>query len=222
MNTKNKIEKNKTSKQGKVWPVVLCLLLAAGIFLLLLNVEKRQMAQFEKGSVVVAIADVAEGTEITEKNLTVLFAVEERPLTDIPAAAYLEAEDLLGQYTQSGIDAGNMITKSMLGELRKSYGDSVLLGINMESLDQSVAGTLRAGDLVSIFTVIIDEGKNILVEKALGNVTIERSYTSAGAAILKEDSDSIAQYITIPVHRDAVGQFYQAIEKGRIEVVKHP
>ena len=49
MNTKNKIEKNKTSKQGKVWPVVLCLLLAAGIFLLLLNVEKRQMAQFEKG-----------------------------------------------------------------------------------------------------------------------------------------------------------------------------
>ena len=81
MNTKNKIEKNKTNKQGKVWPVVLCLLLAAGIFLLLLNVEKRQMAQFEKGSVVVALADVAEGTEITEKNLTVLFAVEERPLT---------------------------------------------------------------------------------------------------------------------------------------------
>ena len=64
MSTKNKIENNKTSKQGKVWPVVLCLLLAAGIFLLLLNVEKRQMAQFEKGSVVVAIADVAEGTEI--------------------------------------------------------------------------------------------------------------------------------------------------------------
>ena len=122
MNTKNKIEKNKTNKQGKVWPVVLCLLLAAGIFLLLLNVEKRQMAQFEKGSVVVAIADVAEGTEITEKNLTVLFAVQERPLTDIPDAAFLEAEDLLGQYAQSGIDAGNMITKSMLVQLRNVKG----------------------------------------------------------------------------------------------------
>ena len=64
--------------------------------------------------------------------------------------------------------------------------------------------------------------KNILVEKALGNVTIERSYTSAGAAILKEDNDSIAQYITIPVNKDAVGLFYQAIENRRIEVVKHP
>lgn len=222
MKTKNEIENNKKNKKGKVWPVVLCLLLAVGVFALLLNVETRQLAQYEKGNVVVAIAEVADGTEITEKNLEELFAVEERPLADIPDAAYLKAEDLLGQYTQSGIDTGSMITKSMLGELRKNYGDCVLLGINMEALAQSVAGTLRAGDLVDIYTVIVDEEKNILVEKALGNVTIERSYTSAGAAILKEDKDSIAQYITIPVNKDAVGLFYQAIENRRIEVVKHP
>lgn len=222
MKTKNEIENSKKNKKGKVWPIVLCLLLAVGVFALLLNVETRQLAQYEKGNVVVAIAEVADGTEITENNLEELFAVEERPLADIPEAAYLKAEDLLGQYTQSGIDEGSMITKSMLGELRKSYGDSVLLGINMEALAQSVAGTLRAGDLVDIYTVIVDEEKNILVEKALGNVTIERSYTSAGAAILKEDNDSIAQYITIPVNKDAVGLFYQAIENRRIEVVKHP
>jgi len=222
MKTKNEIENSKKNKKGKVWPIVLCLLLAVGVFALLLNVETRQLAQYEKGNVVVAIAEVADGTEITENNLEELFALEERPLADIPEAAYLKAEDLLGQYTQSGIDAGSMITKSMLGELRKNYGDSVLLGINMEALAQSVAGTLRAGDLVDIYTVIVDEEKNILVEKALGNVTIERSYTSAGAAILKEDKDSIAQYITIPVNKDAVGIFYQAIENRRIEVVKHP
>jgi len=222
MKTKNEIENSKKNKKGKVWPIVLCLLLAVGVFALLLNVETRQLAQYEKGNVVVAIAEVADGTEITENNLEELFALEERPLADIPEAAYLKAEDLLGQYTQSGIDAGSMITKSMLGELRKNYGDSVLLGINMEALAQSVAGTLRAGDLIDIYTVIVDEEKNILVEKALGNVTIERSYTSAGAAILKEDKDSIAQYITIPVNKDAVGIFYQAIENRRIEVVKHP
>ena len=222
MKTNNENDNHKKNRQGKVWPVVLCLLLAAGVFALLMNVEARKMAQYEKGNVVVAIADVPEAKEITEQNLAELFAVVERPLTDIPDAAYLQPEELIGQYVQSAIDSGSMITESMVGELRKDFGNSVLLGVNMEALDQSVAGTLRAGDVIDIYTVMVDEEKNVLVEKALGDVTIERSYTSSGTAILKEDDTSIAQYITIPVHKDAVGQFYQAIEKGRIEVVKHP
>ena len=208
--------------QGKVWPIVLCLLLAGGVFFLLLNVETRQLAQYEKGNVVVAIADVAEAKEVTEDNIAELFALEERPLQDIPEAAYLEPEDLIGQFAQSGIDSGSIITKSMLGELRAEYGDAVLLGVNMEALAQSVAGTLRAGDKIDIYTVKVEEDDSVTVEKALGNVVIERSYTSAGAAILKEDDSSIAQYITIPVHKDAVGTFYQALEDRRIEIVKHP
>ena len=215
-------DKNKKSRQGKVWPVVLCLLLAGGVFALLLNVEARQLAQYEKGKVVVAIADVTEAKEITEENLAELFEVEERPLSDIPEAAYLEMEELMGLYTQSGIDAGSMITESMLGELPRDFGDSVMFGVNMEALAQSVAGTLRAGDVIDIYTVKVDEEKNVVVEKALGNVTIERSYTSAGTAILKEDDTAIAQYITIPVHKDAVGLFYQSLENRRIEIVKHP
>ena len=46
-------------------------------------------------------------------------------------AAILELEDLVGQYAQSGIDAGSIITDSMLGELRKEHSDAVLLGVNM-------------------------------------------------------------------------------------------
>ena len=213
---------NRKEKQGKVWPVVLCLLLAGGIFAVLLNVEIRQLEQYEKGNVVIAIADVSDQKEITQENLAEYFAVEERPLSAIPQAAYLELEDLAGQYAQGGIDAGSMVTKNMLGELTENYGSAVLLGVNMEALAQSVAGTLRAGDEIDIYTVKVDEEDNVIVEKALGNVTIERSYTSAGVAIEKDDKDSIAQYITIPVHKDAVGTFYQALEERRVEIVKHP
>ena len=222
MKTNRQKNMSNKEKQGKAWPVVLCLLLAVGIFALLLNVESKQLAQYEKGSVVVAIADVADCKEITSENLTELFAIEERPLSDIPSAAYLELEQLVGQYAQSGIDAGSMITESMLGELSENYGNAVLLGVNMEALEQSVAGTLRAGDEIDIYTVMVDEEDNVIVEKALSNVTIERSYTSAGVAIVKDDNDSIAQYITIPVHKDAVGTFYQALEDRRVEIVKHP
>ena len=217
-------QKNVTKKegQGKAWPVVLCLLLAGGIFALLLNVETRKLAEYEKGDVVVAIADVADSKEITKDNLAEYFAVEERPLSDIPEAAYLTLDELVGQYAQNPIDTGSMITKSMVGELQTGYGDAVLLGVNMEALAQSVAGTLRAGDIIDIYTVKVEEDDSVVVEKALGRVTIDRSYTSAGVAILKDDDSSIAQYITIPVHKDAVGTFYQALEDRRIEIVKHP
>lgn len=213
---------DRKERQGKVWPVILCLLLAGAIFALLLSVETRQLAQYEKGSVVVAVKDVADGKEITKENLTEYFAIAEKPLTDIPKAACLELEALVGQYAQGGIDAGSMITESMLGTLQTSYGDNVLLGVNMEALAQSVVGTLRAGDVIDIYTVKVEEDDSVVVEKALGSITIDRSYTSAGAAILKDDDSSIAQYITIPVHKDAVGTFYQALEERRIEIVKHP
>lgn len=220
MNKNN--QKNGTKKQGKVWPVVLCLLLAGGLFVLLLNVETRKLAAYEKGNVVVAVSDVSEAKEITEENLSDYFALEERPLADIPEAAYLTLEDLVGQYTQSGIDAGSMITESMLGELRADHGDSVLLGVNMEALAQSVAGTVRVGDVIDIYTVKVEDDESVTVEKALGMVTVDRSYTGAGVPIEMDDTSSIAQYITIPVHKDAVGTFYQSLEDRRIEIVKHP
>ena len=217
-------QKNITKKegQGKVWPVVLCMLLAGGVFVLLLNVESRKLAQYETGSVVVAVSDVTEAKEITEKNIADYFVIEERPLSDIPQAAYLSLDELVGQYVQNDIDAGSVITESMLGELQVDYGDAVLLGVNMEALAQSVAGTLRTGDLIDIYTVKTEEDDVVVVEKALSRVTIDRSYTSAGVAISKDDDSSIAQYITIPVHKDAVGTFYQALEDRRIEIVKHP
>lgn len=219
---KNKNHVNKVEKQNKIWPVLLCLLLAGGIFTVLLGVEVKQLEQYEKGSVVVAIADVADCKEITVDNLDEYFAVEERPLVDIPEAAYLEVADLIGQYAQSGVDAGSIITKKMFGELQSKQEDAVLLGVNMETMEQSVAGTLRAGDKIDIYTIKVEDDETVTVQKALGNVIIERSYTGAGAAILKEDDNSIAQYITIPVHEDAVGLFYQALEDCRIEIVKHP
>jgi len=212
----NKMKEN----QRKVWPIVLCLLLAAGLYVFLLNMEIRQLAEFEKGNVIVAVENIVENTEITKENLSLLFTVEERTLTEIPQAACMDLDDLTGQYVQGNIDKGSVITESMLGTLKAKQEDSVLLGINMESLAQSVVGTLRAGDKIEIYTVKTVEEKEVVVEKAIANVTVERSYTGSGASILKEDNTSIAQYITIPVHKDAVGVVYEALENRRIEIVK--
>lgn len=208
-------------KKEKIWHILVCLLLAGILFVFLLNVEKRQLENYEKGLVVVAIEDVPDNTEITPENAEAYFALAERALTDIPEAAYRDISALTG-YAEGGIDKGSMVTESMFGKLGAVAEDAVFLSVDMEALDQSVAGTLRAGDRIDIYTVKKEQDKDVEVTEVLSSVTIERSYTGSGVSIQKEDTVSIAQYITIPLHKDAVEAFYEALENKKIQIVKHP
>ncbi len=165
---------------------------------------------------------VQERTEITPKNVTEFFTLEERPVTDIPKAAYVALDELVGQFIRQDIDENSIVTKSMTGELETAYDNMVVLSIDMKALEQSVAGTLRAGDKVDIYTIHTDKEEQVLAEKVMNEVTIIRSYTGSGASIVKEDDTSIAQYITIPVHKEAVEAFYKSLENKKIEVVKYP
>ena len=219
--SENQIKKTKKEKE-KIWHILVCLLLAGILFVFLLNVEKRQLENYEKGLVVVAIEDVADNTEITPENVTRYFALEERTLTDIPKAAYTDMQALVGFFAEGGIDKGSMVTKRMFGKLGTVSTDMVFLSIDMEALDQSVAGTLRAGDRIDIYTVKKEQDKDASVTEVLSSVVIERSYTGSGISIQKEDTTSIAQYIIIPIHKDAVEAFYEALESKKIQIVKHP
>lgn len=220
INVKRKDKNTKReTKQGI--PVIIGLALAIVLFVTLLNVETKMLADYEEGLVAVAVETVPEDTEITKENIAGYFTLETRKLTEIPDAALLNLEELLGTYAQTAIDKGSIITESMLGELQVNAVDTVLLGINMEEMEQSVVGTLRVGDQIDIYTVKTNREEEVIVEKAMTGITVDRSYTSAGAAITKEDTTSIAQYITIPIHKDAVGILYEALENRRVEIVKH-
>lgn len=218
--SENQVKISKKKKE-KVWHILVCLLLAGILFVFLLNVEKRQLENYEKGLVVVAIEDVPDNTEITPENAAEYFALAERTLTDIPKAAYTDLSALTG-YAEGGIDKGSMVTESMFGKLGAVAADAVFLSVDMEALEQSVAGTLRAGDRIDIYTVKKEQDETVAVKEALSSVTIERSYTGSGVSIQKEDTASIAQYITIPLHKDAVEAFYEALENKKIQIVKHP
>ena len=215
--------KKKQQDGGKkhTLPVILGMVLAVVLFITLLNVETKMLAEYEEGMVAVATGPIEENTEITKENLNQYFTLESRRLNDIPKASYVTLEDMVGSFVQSDIDEGSMITKSMLGELQVPKKDTVLLGINMEALEQSVVGILRTGDTIDIYTVKLNEEEEVEVEQALSGIVVDRSYTSEGASITKEDTTSVAQYITIPIHKDAVGMLYEALEERRVEIVKH-
>lgn len=215
--------KKKQSKEGKKYavPALIGLVLAIVLFITLINVEVKMLADYEESLVVVANEAIAENTEISEANVATYFTLESRRVTDVPEHAYTALEDMVGSFVQSDIDKGSMITEAMLGELQVREKDTVLLGINMEEMEQSIVGTLRVGDLIDVYTVKTEENEEVVVEQALTGITVDRSYTGTGAAITKEDTSSIAQYITIPIHKDAVGVLYEALENRRVEIVKH-
>lgn len=217
-----KVVKQKTVKKDiKIWPAIICLILATMMFLFLLSVESRQLANYEKGLAVVAVSEVAENVEITESNVSTYFALKERPLSDIPESAYVNLNDLVGQYVIGGIDNGSIVTERMIGSLDFFQEGMVLVGVNMEALEQSVVGTIRTGDCIDIYTVMVNEEEEVFVEKVLDGIFVDRSYNSSGVSIVKEDVTSVAQYITVPLHKDAVEPFYRALEDKRIEIVKH-
>lgn len=208
-------------KETKLWPVAVCLLLALTLFVFLLSVQKRQLDAYEKEVVVVALTDIRKNTEITVENVGTLFTLEECPVEVIPEAAYTRVEELVGCYVVNDIDCASMVTESMVGEFVTISEDTVLLSIDMGKLDQNVAGTLRAGDKIDLYTVRTLETEEVRVEKPLEGILIDRSYDSSGKAIAKDDETAIAQYITIPIHKEAVAALYKALENRTVEIVKH-
>ncbi len=129
--------KKKQQADGKkhTLPIILGIVLAVVLFITLLNVEAKMLAEYEEGMVVVAAGPIEENMEITKDNLNQYFILESRPLNDIPKLAYVRLEDIVGSYVQNNIDEGSMLTKSMLGELQVPKKDTVLLGISLKQRD---------------------------------------------------------------------------------------
>ena len=212
---------NQKKKKSNLWPLILCFAAAIAVFAVLLTIQKNALSEYEKAEVLVALKNVPENTEFTETNISEYFSRAEVYAKNVPAAAVVDMNTLVGKYATCNIDAGCMITKSMVTDLvPESNAGKVLLSIATSSLDQSVAGILRAGDVIDIY-IIESYGDNTYdAIKLCEDVVIYRSYDSAGTVITKENVGTLAQIFSIPMETDKVDIFYEALLRGTIKIVK--
>lgn len=171
--------------------VVAALILAIVAFVFVIFVETKMMADYEKADVVIAIKDIPAYTQITSKNITEYFKMEQIPKDMKMSGAYSLIDDIKEVIIEKDIEAGEQITKKKLISVENNilieYDDPVVLSIRCENLSNAVSGTLKKGDIVDIVAVnIMDDETETLKE----DVYILGSYDTSGNEMIIDDSGS--------------------------------
>ncbi len=219
---RNKSEKKVSVKNKSIIPGVIFISLLAAIiaFVILLNIEKNVLTDYEKGLVVVASMDIPEGELITLKNINQYMSLVEIDKKLISEDMITEVSHLENMMTLIEIKAGSIITGNLFDSLdsrMESLNKPVVAGFNSEDLYQVVSGVLRAGDTINIY--IVDEEEK---QATLGweNIYVLQSFDTAGTEIAAEDTLTAAQRINILMEQKQVEEFYSRLAQGSLRVVK--
>ncbi len=198
----------------------IALLAAAATYCILLGVEADLMNDYAKGRVLVAGKEIAEGVVLTEENVREYIQEKEMDVKLIPGTAVVDWEALYQKITASPIDAGSVVTASMLEDLNEvwsSLRQPVLAGFTAEDLYQVVSGVLRSGDRIHIYVVDKETGLASLLWE---NIFIRDVFNSAGEQIDAENHAASAQRVNILMEKEDVERFYTELSNGSLRVVK--
>lgn len=237
--TKNKAVKNKKQKNSKVKTgagssLTLSAFLALGaaviIYIVLIQFEKNQLSEYEKGTILTANTMISRGTVITAENRDVYFSSKEIEKTLIPEGAVLadSMEDMTAVYD---IAPGTYLMSSMFEEIsmiESEYVSPKIIGFKAEDLAEVVGGVLRTGDRVDIYllnTLQNEETVGIQEEEYEAvlqweNVYIQQAFDSSGVNITPDDSALSAQRFNIYLEEEDIPDFLAALEKGILRMVK--
>ena len=154
--TKKMNKKKKAKKDQKLTIAMVSILTAFIVFIVLLVVQDRITNDGVTRSVVVAIKDIPAGTKLTQENMPTYMAVEVRPEEQIPAGSFNKGYGIIDKITDRDIKAKEVITEDCFytEDFFSEVSDPVEISIAVGDLGRAVAGTLRAGDLVDIKSVI--------------------------------------------------------------------
>lgn len=232
MNLREKLQKNKIKKEKSILPGVIFagLLSSVIVYAVLLNAEKNALADYEKGSIYVAVKEVPEGQIISDANSQEYFRLQELDKKLIPETAIQSPEELAGLAARYPIDAGTLVTTGMfeqLNEVTKDMQEPVIAGFKADDLYQVVGGVLRAGDRIHIYTVTekesVEEGEqepDYETGLAWENVFVAEVFDQSGQRILNEDISTSAQRINIYLDKEDAAAFYAGLSSGTLRVVK--
>ncbi|MEA4895398.1 MAG: RcpC/CpaB family pilus assembly protein [Oscillospiraceae bacterium] len=215
--------------KNKLFISTACLVLAAVLsFVLLPKIYEDETAT---ANVLVLNQTVVEGTEITEKLLT----TAEVGAFGLSGAVATDKEQVIGMVATSTIYEGEYLTKNRLVSAEEyensGHGTALafgefLLTLKLPSTSAGLAGLLRGGALVDVYTTTENENGAIETEKALSEISVKQVLNSKLESLddldesLAEESDSVKDepdyapvYIVVTVD-EAQAKTLIALEKA--------
>ena len=191
---------------------------AEAMFVILLQMEKNILSQYEKGEIYVAAQTITKGQMITEENYQEFFRLSEMDKLLIPDTALTNPDQIQGLAATFEVEPGTLLTKGMfegVNDIWNGMEEPVIAGFRAEDIYQVAGGTLRAGDRVHIY--IVKEGETIL---AWERVYVQQVFDASGANIPNTDHVTAAQRVNIYLDKREVAAFYTGIEEGSVRVVR--
>lgn len=205
MSNENKTKKARRGKGGAgVGKFVVALVMAVVVFIALLVLETGIVNKTAKVPVVVSKTDIPVGTDITEENIAQYLTVINYEEANLPAG-YIKGDEMKEKLSNSFVATEvvknqvitdkTFITRDALTEKVAEDADSEDLlefSFAIDAVADSVAGTLRRGDVVNIVlysyptTEDAAEGEfdeDLVEKKVLENIHIKQAYDGSGNAV---------------------------------------
>lgn len=223
---------NRAKKEKKESVIFVTLIMgfivAAIIFVVLLNIEKNTIANYERSEAVVAKKDIPYGLIIDEKNVDDYFQIKEYEKDMLPSGVCVDAKKLVGMVMESNVNKDSIITSSMYQELTDEVirdHDMVKASFEAEKLSQVVNGTLRPGDKITI--AAYEEGDELYgiedkytTKKVWNDVFVYEVFDSTGVKIPVDDDKTAAQLITVLINKEDMQEFYLGLDASTLQVIK--
>ncbi|PKM71717.1 MAG: hypothetical protein CVU91_12635 [Firmicutes bacterium HGW-Firmicutes-16] len=201
--------------KNKLFIGTACLVLAAVLSFVLL--PKMYEGETATANVLVLNQTVDEGTEITEN----LLATAEVGAFGLSGAVATDKEQVIGMVATSTIFEGEYLTKNRLVSAEEyensGHGTSLefgefLLTLKLPSTSAGLAGVLRGGAFVDVYTTTENENGAIASEKALSEISVKQVLNSKLESLddldeslaeesdgVKDDADYVPVYIVVTV-----------------------
>lgn len=206
----------------KILPITILIALIASVvtFVVLLNVEKNMLSDFEQGLVWVLKEEMPAGTECTEESMAYYMEHVLVDLQNIPEQSIVTLGQLEGLRSAISLPKGSILTQSMFTGERDDIArmkNPVVAGCKAEDLYQLVSGSLRKGDRINLYTVNEEDGVVTLLWE---DVLVYEVFDSAGKCIEITDEETAAARINILLEKECAEIFYTELYKGSLRVVK--
>ncbi len=208
--------------QKRVWIGAVSAVLAAVVFIAILRIQTARLEEVVYQYVVMARQTIAEDTTLTESNIGALLEIRQVPEEYVPEEALSSLEGLEGCVVTAEISEGSILTQSLvrtIPDIYGDYGELFWISVSAEQLTQAVAGTLRAGDVIDLYCVE-NGAEGVFCSLLQGNVRVERVLTKSGEQIASGDESSLAQLFVIPVEREDIPLFYEALYSGSLMIAR--
>ena len=246
---KEKVTRDKKEKSILPGVIIVSLVVATVVYAVLLNAEKAALSDYAKGSVYIASKPIPKGQLITAANAGDYLTLKEIDQSLIPASAITDLAELADLISVYSIDQGSLLTEGMFDkvlDITQDMAEPVIAGCKADDLYQIVGGVLRAGDRINIYQVDEQAAKTEgSQEQSLyssgdaptenqewqedggmeaglvyGNVFVQQVFDQSGNIIDSSDTTTPAQRINIYLDNGGVADFYVALAKGSLRVVK--